>query len=147
MTKVLLRQTCVCRDKTRLLLQQKYARHNKTFVENIFVMTNISVCRNKSFVITSILLSQQSYVCQTDICHDKSFVTKKKCLLQQTCFCCNKRCILSQQTCVCRDKKIILVAAPASDMCVAAGMQEECGREALFHQTGLTSSVQSWLTE
>ena len=78
--------------------------------QNIFVLTNI--CRNKSFVTTSILVHgrgqkvvvlQQQYACrdkynfvvtkvllqQAYLCHDKSIVVTNTILLGQK-FCCNK---------------------------------------------------------
>ena len=67
-----------CHDKTRLLLRQKYACRNKTFVTtNTFVVTNI--CCDKRSVSTKVL-SRQAY-----FCYDKRhcFVTKNTCLSQQ----------------------------------------------------------------
>ena len=64
-TKVLSRQAYFCCDKRRLLSQWKYACHDKI----MFVMTNIC-CLNKSFVMTSILLSSQQKTCfvMTNMC-------------------------------------------------------------------------------
>ena len=68
-------QSVVCRDKTHLLSQQKYASHNKTFVmTNIFVnifLWQQNFCRNKD-------LSRQ-----TCVCPDKSFVATSILLLRQ----------------------------------------------------------------
>ena len=95
------RQTHVCRDKTRLLLRQKYACCDKIMfvatkllLRQIFVATNIilsqqtfhrnkltfvatpNVCRDKHvFVGTNIILSQQAYFCRDKhvFCRDKNY--------------------------------------------------------------------------
>jgi len=62
-------QTHICRNKTCLLLRQKYACHDKSFVTaKVFVATKI-------------------------FCRDKHNYVVAKVLLQQECFCCVKRCV------------------------------------------------------
>ena len=86
-SKVLSWQTHVCHDKTRLLLRQKYACRDKTFVatklclsgQNIFVRTKLLSWQ--IFVVTNMCLSRQAY-----FCHDKWSVL---CLSWQN-FCCDK---------------------------------------------------------
>ena len=87
-------QTCVCRNKTRLLTQQKYTCCDKTFVlTNIFLLQQI-------FVVTNIILTWQRF------CLDKLiFVVTNMCLSRQTPVCQDKTFVAS---------KMILVAGPAN---------------------------------
>ena len=71
----LLWQTHVCHDKTCLLLQQKYASCNKTFVTtkyfccDKYLSWQTCVCCDKSFVVTGIFLSwQKMCFVMTNIC-------------------------------------------------------------------------------
>ena len=74
----LLWQSCVCHDKTCLLLQQKYAGYGKTFVvTKLCLLRQIFVMMNVCFVMTSILFFMTKHV----------FVMTKVCLSQQN-FCC-----------------------------------------------------------
>ena len=75
-TKVcLLRQTCVCRDKTRLLSRQKYACRNKAFVSTKTGLSRqTQVCRDV-FVATNTCLSRHMF------CRDKRFVARKMILV------------------------------------------------------------------
>ena len=58
---VLLRQTHVCRNKTQLLSQQKYACHDKTFVAtNIFLLRQNFCCNKLTFVTTKVLFWQST---------------------------------------------------------------------------------------
>ena len=110
MTKLCLSRQTIFVATNIILLQQCFCHDKHTFVTTkvcLFVMTNkhtfvatntwqTEFCCNKSFVATSILLSQ-----------------RKTCFIRT-----NTR--LSRQTCICHDKtfvstKIILVAAPAND--------------------------------
>ena len=50
-------QTCVCHDKTHLLLWQKYACHKKTFLVTKVRLSQIL------FVVKNIILSQQKFCC------------------------------------------------------------------------------------
>ena len=96
-TKRLLRQTHICRDK------------------HTFVGTKDVLCCDKHVSgATKVSLSWQNF------CRDKIMFVTRKVLLRQAYFCCNKRCVLSRQTRVCCNKafvatKMILVAAPAND--------------------------------
>ena len=95
-TKVLLRQTCVCRNKIHLLSQQKYA----CCVEHIFVMTKLLSWQ--IFVATNIIVSRRKFCC------DKlTLVVTNRCLLWQNmafcCFCCDR--YLLRQAYFCRDRK------------------------------------------
>ena len=91
-TKLLWRQTCVCHNKICLLWQQKYACRDKI----MFVTTNMpwQTCHNKTFVMTSLLLSWQ-----THLCRDKtSFVSTKVCFLRQN-FCHDKHMFVTTNVC------------------------------------------------
>ena len=104
-TKLLWWQTRVCHNKTCLLLQQKYACCDKTFVvtnlylswQNIFVATNTCLswqnfhhdkhifvvikdvfCHNKQvFVITKVSLSWQQFCRDIIVCHNKYLLQQK----------------------------------------------------------------------
>ena len=127
-TKVLLRQTCVCCNKTHILLQQKYAcrdnfcrKKNVCFCGNkTFVTTNI--CRDKHNFVMTKCLSWQAYFCHYKhmfvmtkhvFCHNKSTLVKTKLLSWQTHVCRNK-CLLWQMFChtkysFCRNKRHALM--------------------------------------
>ena len=122
----------------KLLSWQAYFCRNKRCV----LQRPTHVCHYKTFVMTSLLLSQQKMCFATtntrlslqNFCHDKltfvatkdvfcndqhTFVTTKR-LSWQAYFCRNKRCVLQRPTHVCHSKtfvttKMILLAAPATD--------------------------------
>ena len=136
------RQTCachstqVCRSKTSLLLQQKYACCGKTFSsswqkyfccnKHVFVLLQQAYFyRNKRCVCflqqMRVRHDKRSLLWQnvchdnimfvvTNICCDKTFVTIKICLLWLANFCHDKTFVMT---------RIILVAAPANDSFLA----------------------------
>ena len=79
------RQTLVCRDKTRLLLRQKYACRDKTFV-----VTKTLVCRDKRFVATSIILARQMTCFVKYLSRQEYFVMTIIILSRQAYFCRDK---------------------------------------------------------
>ena len=72
-------QTCVYRDKTRLLSWQKYACHDK----HIFVMTNIC-CNKHNFAVTKHVF-----------CRDESMLVATK-RLQKMCFIATNMCVTTK---------------------------------------------------
>ena len=102
-TKVLLRQTRVCRDKTRLFSRQKYAYRDK----HIFVATTLlsrqKICRDKLIFVAT----------------NTSFVATKICLVTNTCVS-RQKYFVTTNIILSRDERFvaasILVAAPANDI-------------------------------
>ena len=144
MTNVLLWQTRVCRDKTRLLSRQMFCHYKHIFV---IYSRQTNICHDRhNFVMTKVMSRQAYFCCDKHVflaskhvfCHDT-----KVCLSQQK-FCCDKHVsylswqkyfdmtkVLLRQAYLCRDMfcrdkhvchdktfvapKMILVAAPAND--------------------------------
>ena len=113
-----LQQTCFCRDKSVLVtsfVTKNFHNKNSCYksCHDKYLLRPTWFCHNKMFVMTNILLLQQTHVCHDKICCDKhKFVATNICcdkcfvatniilswhflLLQQAYFCRNKRRVLS----------------------------------------------------
>ena len=105
------RQTCVCHDKTHLLLWRKYA------------------CCNSMLVVTKLCLSRHTFITTKDM-FCMFVMTKMKLCLTEDAFCHDKRMFVMTNTCFVMTK-MILVAAPTSDAvlstCIAAATQPYMG--------------------
>ena len=127
--KVLLRQTGVCRDKMRLLSQQKYGCRDKTFFATKYFCHDKYLSQQKfrhnnhtgawkgskdCCVTTRVYLLWQNF------CHDKSFVVTNIILLWQK-FCCNKHIFVMTKDVFCHDKHMFIV----TNMCLSR--QKFCG--------------------
>ena len=99
-SKVLSRQTGVCRNKTCLLSWQKLYRDKNLFVMTIFFLQQ-NFCHDKQFC-PKILLSRQTCVCrdkthlllqQKYACQDKTFVVTN--MFITTNICCDKSFVMT----------------------------------------------------
>ena len=107
-----------CHDKTCLLLQQKYACHDKASVAtkscSKFLLRQNYVCCDKCSVVTSIVLSWQKHdkivCCNNKNCCDKIFLSQQAYFCHdKRCVCCDKHMFVMTNTClswqnICCDK-------------------------------------------
>ena len=106
------RQTRVCRDKTRLLSRPKYACHDKIFLSRQNICHDKYLLKQKYVFVARKLYKYHS-------CRNKNVFVATNVILS-TYFCRDKTRILSRQTRVFRNKtfvaaEMILVASTASD--------------------------------
>ena len=91
-------QTCVCHDKTCLLLQQKYIKS---------MLALVAVTKKK--IMTELCLSRQSIFVAINICLDKHMFVATKLLSWQAYFYCNKEAFCCDK-CVRHDKsKLVMI--------------------------------------
>ena len=129
-----IKQTCVCRDKTRLLSRQKYACRDQTFVATKLWLR---FCRDKhTFVTTKDVFRDKSKLVMikvimfvpTNIYREKSFVVTKICLLRQDTF-------LATKDVFCRDKHMFVLK------CVCLDKNHTCGSSRQRYSTGHSACV------
>ena len=122
MTKPLLRQNFVCRDKIFLLRQFVFRKKHMFVMMKVLSRQAYFFSQQKTcYIVTKVSLSQQN-ICHnrimfvvTNICRDKTFDVTKIHLLQQRYMFVTTSILLSRQKNCFVLTKIILVAASAND--------------------------------